>query len=228
MLQACSNINSDPLEPLNRRVFNFNADIADVLPMSSANEGGSDPADLMISGIKNVASNLNEPLNFANAILQGRECAAGVSLRRFLTNSTLGLGGLFDVAKAQGGLSEYNTGFGETLGLWGLPSGPYLIIPFTGPTNVRGVAGSAVEFLVDPVNLSAAKWSATADAVITGLQVTGDALSGEPQGTHERSPDTAGDAYLAAKQAFDAAQDASMAGYECPAALTSKFWAPRS
>ena len=161
-------LKADPLEPFNRGVFGLNSSIGAQLEGASSSDLAATVADPLVAVIGNVSGNLHEPLNFTNALLQGRECAAGVSLRRFLMNSTLGIGGIFDVAATKGGLAAYRTDFGETLGVWGVPSGPYLVLPALGPTNARGVAGAALEMFADPVNVPVAMMGSNMAGTIVG------------------------------------------------------------
>lgn len=224
-LQACSTLNADPLEPVNRTVWEFNAHIADIFGQTPGYAGA--PQDFIVTGLSNITGNLREPLNFANALLQGRDCAAGVSLRRFLTNSTLGAGGLFDVAKTQGGISEYRTGFGETLGVWGASAGPYAVLPLFGPTNARGISGTAIEFAADPMSIAASRLgSVSVDAALMGLQVAGEAIAIDEAGTGSASSEQS-DPYVMQKLDFERAQQKALAGYACPDALKGAFWSPK-
>lgn len=102
-------------------------------------------------GLHNVIVNLSEPAAFINDVLQFRLKRAGVPAARFIANSTIGLLGLFDVA-SHTGLVHHNNEFGVTLGRYGLTPGPYLYVPLIGPTTVRDVIGSSVDFLIDPIH----------------------------------------------------------------------------
>ena len=100
-------------------------------------------------GVHNVLVNLSEPTVFFNDVLQLRFKRAGVTAGRFVTNSTIGLLGLIDVANKLG-LSHHNNEFGVTLGRYGFYSGPYMFLPLGGPTTVRDLFGSGVDLLMDP------------------------------------------------------------------------------
>lgn len=102
-------------------------------------------------GIHNLIVNLSEPNAFVNDMLQGRVKRAGVPAGRFLTNSTIGLLGLFDVATHLG-LTHHDNEFGVTLGVWGAGPGPYMYVPLIGPTTVRDVIGAGVDALIDPIH----------------------------------------------------------------------------
>lgn len=145
---------NDPFEPANRQAYEFNR-VLNATVLAPLNSATGDPVIRPIRGVvHNVLQNLREPMTFANDLLQGHECAAGQTLRRFMVNSTLGVAGLFDVAKSHGNLDSHDNDFGVTLGVWGVPAGPYLVLPALGPTDARGVAGTAVEYFADPVDIA--------------------------------------------------------------------------
>jgi phospholipid-binding lipoprotein MlaA len=102
-------------------------------------------------GIHNLIVNLSEPNAFVNDMLQGRVKRAGVPAGRFLTNSTIGLLGLFDVATHLG-MIHHDNEFGVTLGVWGAGPGPYMYVPLIGPTTVRDVIGAGIDALIDPIH----------------------------------------------------------------------------
>ena len=222
LLAGCATLNADPFEPVNREVFEFNTTVARAIGAGEGSEEASMTAPVL-DVAKNVLSNLREPMNFANAVLQGRDCAAGVALRRFLTNSTIGLAGTIDVAKTYGGLDAYETDFGETMGVWGLPPGPYLMLPLLGPANARGVAGFAAEYFLDPVDHGLARAGlARAIWIRAGSEVAG--VSVETANATADVVDAGGDAYARQRNDFMVAQQQRLAGYECPAALQGSFW----
>jgi phospholipid-binding lipoprotein MlaA len=106
--------------------------------------------DFAQDGVRNFMNNLNAPVIFANDLLQGETDRAGVTLARFGINSTIGLGGLFDVA-SEFDLPYHDEDFGQTLGTWGLGEGPYLYFLVMGPTNVRDLTGFVVDRGLDPL-----------------------------------------------------------------------------
>ena len=141
----------DPLEGWNRRIFamNENFDHAVLKPTAEAYVAVvPEPAR---NGVHNVLSNLDTPVIFANDILQGELSLAGQTVGRFGLNSTLGLGGLVDVA-TPAGLPAHSSDFGQTLGVWGVGDDPYLVVPLVGPTNPRDLAGYAADSFADPLN----------------------------------------------------------------------------
>jgi phospholipid-binding lipoprotein MlaA len=139
---------ADPFEPVNRRIFAFNTVVHRALG-SAADE--ADTTSPLLLAAHNFLVNLREPLVFTNDLLQGRECAAGASLRRFMVNSTLGVGGIVDVGKDLG-VDAHENDFGQTLAVWGIPAGPYIMLPLVGASDLRGATGMAVEYFADPVD----------------------------------------------------------------------------
>lgn len=122
-------------------------------------------------GLHNVLVNLSEPAAFFNDVLQCRFKRAAIPAKRFIINSTVGLLGLIDVA-GRAGVMHHNNEFGVTLGTHGVSPGPYLYIPLVGPTTVRDLVGSGVDFLTDPMHRLSYDSRATAsDArlVVDGL-----------------------------------------------------------
>jgi phospholipid-binding lipoprotein MlaA len=103
-------------------------------------------------GIHNVLVNLSEPVVIINDVLQLRFKRAGVSVTRLVTNSTLGLAGLFDLA-GRAGLVHHDNEFGVTLGRYGVTSGPYLYVPLVGPSTARDLVGAGVDLVINPLLL---------------------------------------------------------------------------
>jgi phospholipid-binding lipoprotein MlaA len=140
----------DPLEPLNRRFFRFN-DALDqyvLVPVTEAYQFVM-PSPVRIC-IRRFFSNLRSPIYFANNLLQLRFHDAAETLGRFTLNSTAGIGGLFDPS-SKVGWDPHAADFGQTLGVYGVPSGPYLVIPVLGPSTVRDGAGDIVDRAFDPL-----------------------------------------------------------------------------
>ena len=103
-------------------------------------------------GIHNLVTNLTEPMTAMNGVFQLRPKRAGAAIVRFAFNSTFGLAGLIDVA-AKGGIPHRANSFGDTLGRYGIGSGPYLFFPLVGPSSVRDMLGTVVDIVIDPVHL---------------------------------------------------------------------------
>lgn len=140
----------DPLEPMNRVFFDLNQrlDRHAALPAASFYTSAV-PRDVRGS-VHNLLSNLSGPVTVVNDLLQVEFGNAGIAAGRFLINTTIGVAGIFDVA-TDWGLPERNRDFGETLGTFGIPPGPYLVLPFRGPTAVRDFAGSYVDGFFSPL-----------------------------------------------------------------------------
>ena len=144
---------ADPNEQFNRSVFESNQKFnhAVLYPVAKAYNGI--PEDVR-DRVAAFAANLSEPMVFANNILQLRLKAAATTFGRFAVNTTIGLGGLFDVATAQG-MNAQSGDFGQTLYVWGYRDSSYTVLPIIGPTNVRDAIGGVVEFAAElPAGLS--------------------------------------------------------------------------
>lgn len=141
----------DPLETLNRGIFEFNR-IVDGLVLKPASElydiGVPDPAK---RGVSNFLDNLRAPVVFLNLLLQGEREQAGIAIGRFMINTMMGGFGLFDVATGVGIEPRQDADFGQTLGRWGVGGGAYLVLPIFGPSTLRDAGGIFVDgFLFDP------------------------------------------------------------------------------
>jgi len=143
---------ADPLEPANRRVFNFN-DLAYFRVVKPTAEGYSavlaPPARVHLG---KAFDNLAAPARMANCLLQGDIQGGGIEFTRFLVNSTFGVLGLFDPAQRYMQLESQREDFGLTLGTWGVGEGLYLVLPFFGPSNVRDTLGLVGDTLLDPLS----------------------------------------------------------------------------
>ena len=143
---------NDPLEPVNRFIFGFNEIFYDILlrPISMVYNELPQPVREAVS---NVLDNVNSPVVLANDVLQGEGERAIQTTGRFLINSTAGLAGLFDVAEMMG-IPEHDEDFGQTLGVWGVGEGFYLVLPLLGPSSPRDAVGKlVVDQFFDPLDL---------------------------------------------------------------------------
>lgn len=142
----------DPLEPVNRKVlvFNYVADRAVQGPAARAYEVLV--PRFLRNRVRRFIDNLDEPRTALNQLLQGRPRAAASDAARFVLNTTLGIGGLFDPAAAVG-LQRHREDFGQTLGRWGVPSGPYLVVPIIGSSTLRDGAAKLVDAVTSPTTL---------------------------------------------------------------------------
>ncbi len=133
----------DPFEDYNRKIWSFNEFLDDNFAKPTAEIYTSIAPDFVEIGVSNFFRNLNELDNTANQLLQGRPLLALNDFSRFIINTTLGLGGFIDVGSSFG-LERHDEDFGQTLGAWGVSSGPFLMIPIYGPSTPRGLAGRSV------------------------------------------------------------------------------------
>ena len=140
---------SDPIEPLNRAVFSFNTvfDKVAVRPVAILYRGIL--PEFVRSRIAYSLDNLSMPVTTINNILQFEFGKAGVSTARFVINSTIGILGFFDPASYFGLEADYED-FGQTLAVWGVPTGPYIVLPFLGPSSPRDFTGLLSTSLIDP------------------------------------------------------------------------------
>ena len=145
---------NDPLRPMNEAVFEFNlaVDKAVLRPVASAYrtvlpEGVRD-------SVRNFLRNLKTPVNMANSLLQGDLEGFGTHFGRFAFNTLAGFGGLFDAA-ADAGIPYREEDFGQTLAVWGVPEGPYLMLPILGPSNIRDTSGMVGDYFMDPLTYAA-------------------------------------------------------------------------
>ena len=134
----------DPLEPMNRRVFWFN-DQLDVHAIEPAAKAWNYvvPDDVQ-QALERVVTNSAFPVRLVNSLLQGKLQSSGIVVSRFVINTVAGVGGLFDPAATMG-LERQEEDTGQTLGRWGIPAGPYLVIPLLGPSTVRDAVGLAAD-----------------------------------------------------------------------------------
>jgi phospholipid-binding lipoprotein MlaA len=147
---ASSAQNKDPLEGVNRKVHAFNEGLDKVVLRPVARGYTAVTPDFVQEGVDNVITNLFYPTTIINQFLQGKVKQGVQDTTRFVFNSTLGIGGLFDVASA-GGMPKHQEDFGQTLGVWGIDSGPYLVLPILGPSTVRDGVGRVADMYTNPV-----------------------------------------------------------------------------
>ncbi len=139
----------DPIEPTNRVFYAVNdaLDTYMLRPAAQAYRYAVPPR--VRGGVHNVLSNLGSPVLLTADMLQGKPRRAGDATMRFLINSTIGLGGIFDVADSLG-YPTHDNDSGITLANWGAPEGPFLFLPILGPTNPRDATGFGLDFVMDP------------------------------------------------------------------------------
>jgi phospholipid-binding lipoprotein MlaA len=140
----------DPLEPYNRSVMKLNSGLTKILIKPVVSIYRTLIPKPLRQAIGNISNNAKAPLTFAHDILQGEGDRAAQTLGRFAMNSTIGLGGTFDIA-SKAGVPVHEEDAGQTLASWGVPSGPYLILPLLGPSTLRDTAGFAADIFADPL-----------------------------------------------------------------------------
>jgi phospholipid-binding lipoprotein MlaA len=140
---------SDPYENINRKVYGFNDSVDDYVAKPVSDTYKYVTPDFMQTGVSNFFNNLKNINVVINDVLQAKFEQSGRDSGRFLMNSTLGLAGLFDVAKTVG-LEQNDEDFEQTLAVWGVPQGSYLVLPFLGPVTARGIPGAVFDAAANP------------------------------------------------------------------------------
>ena len=157
----------DPWEGLNRHIFAFNevADAYVARPLAKGYQAVT--PSLVDQGLANMFNNLGEVKNFGNDLLQGNLADAAVDLTRFVVNTTVGVVGFFDVA-AHLGMERESEDFGQTLAVWGVGPGPYVVLPLFGPSTLRDGSGRVVDSLT---SLTRGIDPASAELAVSGLDL---------------------------------------------------------
>jgi len=159
---------NDPAEPANRTVFEINRGLDSAILKPVAKFYRDSTPQFFQDRINHALANLRAPLIFINDLLQGELDRAMATLARFLVNSSWGLLGLNDIATDMG-MEGHDEDFGQTLAVWGVPGGPYLMLPLFGPSNPRDAVGLAVDFLINPFN----QWAANTNREYATFARTG-------------------------------------------------------
>jgi phospholipid-binding lipoprotein MlaA len=142
----------DPWESFNEKMFSFNYKLDRYVIKPVATVYNEIVLDGEKQAIHNAYDNIVMPRRFINSMLQGKFRGAGRELSRFVINSTLGVGGLADVAKYQFNLEKSDVNSADTMGFYGAGPGPYLVLPFLPPSTVRGAVGFVVDLALDPLS----------------------------------------------------------------------------
>ncbi len=150
-LSACATTQGpDPWEPFNRSMYNFNEKLDEYVARPLAKGYRAITPDPVDRGITRFFANLDDVQVALNNLLQGKPGQAVSDVSRVLVNSTIGLLGFLDPASDLG-LEKHEEDFGQTLGKWGFASGPYLVLPVIGPSNIRDTVGFAGDWVVNPI-----------------------------------------------------------------------------
>ena len=142
---------ADPLESMNRSIYAFNDGLDEAVFKPVATAYQTVTPRVARQGVTNFFDNLGDAWSFVNNLLQGQGSDAYNSMVRFSVNTVFGIGGLFDIA-SEAGIERKKQDFGQTLGRWGVPTGPYLVLPFWGPSTIHDSAGLAVDAFGYPAN----------------------------------------------------------------------------
>jgi len=156
MAGACTTTNNaeslaqnDPYEPTNRAIFDMNLSLDKYFAKPIAEVYNTVVPEPARDGVHNMLTNMDLPVTFANDVLQGEPLRATQTLGRMTINSTLGIGGLFDMATHMG-IPDHTEDFGQTLGVYGAGEGPFLVVPLIGPAPPRDLGGKVVDIFFDP------------------------------------------------------------------------------
>jgi len=174
--QAEIKATNDPLEGVNRYIFDTN-DFMDRLlirPLAELYRAMIPPP--LRDRVASILRNMGEPVIFANNLMQGKMTSAGTTLGRFAVNTTLGGAGMFEVANSFG-LMQQEGDFGQTLYTWGAGSGPYLVLPLFGPSNIRDAVGLGVDTIMSPWQYIVTVGGPTVETTYTASQMTASALT---------------------------------------------------
>jgi phospholipid-binding lipoprotein MlaA len=146
---------NDPFEPTNRALFEAAVDLDNAITKPLALTYRRTLPQGVRNSIRNFLNNLGSANDFANNLLQGRPDRAGATVIRAVVNTTVGIGGLFDVAQ-EIGVPRFYEDLGQTLAVWGVGEGAYLVVPLIGPSTARDMVGRVGDFFLDP--LSYVQW----------------------------------------------------------------------
>ncbi|HIA92488.1 MAG TPA: VacJ family lipoprotein [Gammaproteobacteria bacterium] len=140
----------DPLESRNRSIYAFNESLDEAILEPAADGYDYITPNMLQKGVNNFFYNINYPVTIINQLLQGNIEEALQDTLRFSINSSIGVFGLFDPASSMG-LSQHDEDFGQTLAVWGVKEGPYLMLPFIGPKTLRSLTGDFTDILFNPL-----------------------------------------------------------------------------
>jgi phospholipid-binding lipoprotein MlaA len=144
---------NDPLQGFNRTMFGFNDELNTYALRPVAHEYAIIVPRPVRTGISNFFDNVQFPVRFVNSVLQGKLTRSAQEAGKFVINSTVGVGGLIRVSDHVSGLADVPAeDFGLTLGVWGIPAGPYIVVPVLGPSDCRDIVGFAGDYVMSPLN----------------------------------------------------------------------------
>lgn len=170
LLAGCATTGPDPLERLNRPIFAFNEGVDKYVLEPVATGWDVVAPELVQTGVRNFFDNLRMPITLVNDILQLKPIAAMEDLSRFVLNTTAGVGGILDVASMIE-IPENSEDFGQTLGRYGIPAGPYLVIPLLGPSTIRDVWRYPADAAVTPYTYFVPGWASLTLRVVENFNL---------------------------------------------------------
>lgn len=186
----------DPWEDVNRPVFQFNLGFDRYVAKPFISAYDVIPADGR-RAVSNVLGNLGEPLNAIHGVLQLNPKVAFTSIWRFILNTTFGFVGIRDFAREDAKLYHTDENLGRTLGHWGVPAGPYVVLPILGPSSVRDTTGKVGDWFADPVGWEETTWASAGQAIADGID-TRDSNAGLIEHLYYESLDP----YVATRSSF--------------------------
>jgi phospholipid-binding lipoprotein MlaA len=161
---------NDPFEKTNRAVFDMNIKLDKAVAKPVAKFYVRAVPEFVRTGIHNLLANFEKPVVLGNDVLQAEGTRAGQTFTRMMTNAVLGLGGLIDVA-TMAGVPDHDEDFGQTLAVWGLGEGSYLMLPFLGPSNPRDAVGKAADYFIDPLTYAHYHYENVANGLRMGFGI---------------------------------------------------------
>jgi phospholipid-binding lipoprotein MlaA len=188
---------ADPLEPFNRAMFTFNDRLYFWVMKPAATGYNAVVPEAARTSVSNIFHNIETPVRFVNALLQADPKAAGIELVRVIINSSVGIGGIFDVMKQNPSFQPQEKDFGQTLGKYGIGNGLYIVWPFLGPSTARDTVGLVGDIYLDPVNYIKPSWK----PLVINTYKTFNATSLRI-GEYEDFKEAAIDPYIAVKDAY--------------------------
>lgn len=191
---------ADPYENINRKIYAFNDAVDDYIAKPVADGYKTITPDVVETGLSHFFNNLQDINTVINDVLQGKFSQAGADTGRFLMNTTLGMAGFFDVATSVG-LAQNEEDFDQTLAVWGVPQGNYVVIPFAGPITLRGIPGAIFDTATNPISYTGAPlMSNFIGAPLQGLSLINRRANAE--GSLKFIDEAALDPYVFTREAF--------------------------
>lgn len=203
MLSVCASAQDssshpdDPWEGFNRKVYSFNDALDRAFLVPAATGYRAVAPEFVETGVSNFFSNIGEIGIALNNLLQFKFADASSDIGRILVNSTVGVLGLFDVASRMG-LQKHDEDFGQTLGYWGMGTGPYVVLPFLGPSNLRDGPGKAVDLLLWSASLP--DTTASEERVLIALNVVSN--RGQLMKLEEKTEELSRERYVFVRDAY--------------------------